>query len=164
MTWPYHGAPGNPVLAAYVGGFYQDILMFDHSQTQLQVEGRGTATLALVSNNEFSTSGDSESMQMTTSYRVFAIEVVQTVRLNRGSQTATISYSLHNPSFLPVHLDLPLLFCVQPKSISIDANLHSMETVQDLETPTDGVVSVGTMLTIDTSGGVLSWQIKRTSK
>ena len=155
MTWPYDNAPGDPVLAAYVGGFYQDILMFDDGQTQLQVEGSGTATLASAPNKEISTTGDSDSMQATASYQIFDVAVVQTVKLDQGSQAATISYSLHSPGSAPVHLDIPLLFCIQPKSISIDANLHSIETVQDLETAFNGIVPVGTRLTIEVNGGTL---------
>lgn len=155
MTWPYHNTPGDPVLAAYVGGFYQDILMFDSGQTQLQVEGSGMATLAGALNKQTVITGDADSMQVTASYQIFGVEVVQTVKLDRGSQAATISYSLRGSGSAPVHLDIPLLFCIQPKSISIDTDLHSIETVQDLETPFDGIISVGTSLTIDTSGGML---------
>ena len=154
MTWPYDNAPGDPVLAGYIGGFYRDILMFDDRQSYL-TEGISTATLSDVVGKQISTTGDSDSMQVTASYQIFDVAVVQTVKLDRGSQAATISYSLRSPGSAPVHLDIPLLFCIQPKSISINANLHSIETVQDIETAFNGIVPVGTRLTIDTSGGML---------
>ena len=153
-TWPYDNAPGSPVLAVYVGGFYHDVLMFDDGQSYL-IKDESTSTLSDVPNKEITITGDSDSMQVTASYQIFDIGIVQTVKLDRDSQTATISYSLHSPGSAPVHLDIPLLFCIQPKSISINANLHSIETVQDIETAFNGIVPVGTRLTIDTSGGML---------
>ena len=154
MTWPYDNAPGDPVLAGYIGGFYRDILMFDDCQSYL-TEGNSTAALADIVGKQISTTGDSDSMQVTASYQIFDVAVAQTVKLDRGSQAATISYSLRNPGSAPLHLDIPLLFCIQPKSISIDANLHSIETVQDLETAFNGIVPVGTRLTIEVNGGTL---------
>jgi hypothetical protein len=154
MTWPYDNAPGDPVLAAYVGGFYRDIFMFDDGQSYL-TEGNSTSTLTDVANKEITTTGDSDSMQVTASYQIFDIAVAQTVKLDRGSQTATISYSLRSPGSASVHLDIPMLFCIQPKSISIDANLHSIETVQDIETAFNGIVPVSTRLTIEVNGDML---------
>jgi hypothetical protein len=151
VTWPYDDAPGDPVLAAYVGGFYQHILMFDDRQTFL-TQGSSTAALADVVDREISTIGNSESMQVVASCQVLDVQLVQTVSLDRDSQSATVSYTLRNLGSAPVHLDVPLLFCVEPDSALTDTDLNSIDIVQNLETPFDGIVAVNTRLTMLPTG------------
>ena len=151
-TYPYDGAPGQPVLGVYVGGFYHDVLMFDDGSISLAMESGEIINLAADSQKEISTSGDDDSMTMTTMYQTEGAKVVQTATLHRGSQTAVISYNIQGDDASVTKLDIPVLFGFEPESVSIDPDQHSIEVPQYLGIQSDRVV---TQIDIETAGATL---------
>jgi hypothetical protein len=151
-TYPYSGTPGQPVLGVYVGGSYHDVMMFDDSSISLSMESGEIANLAADSQREFSISGDGESMTMTTIYQTEGAKVVQTATLHRDSQTAVISYNVQRDGASVTGLDVPVFFGFEPKSVSIDADQHSIEVLQYLRMQTDRVV---THINIGSEGATL---------
>ena len=151
-TYPYSGAPGQPVLGVYVGGSYHDVMMFDDSSILLAMEGGKLANLADDSQREFSISGDGESMTMTTLYQTEGAKVVQTATLHRDSQTAIISYNVQRDGASVTGLDVPVFFGFEPNSVSIAPDQRSIEVIQYLRTQSDRVV---TRIDIGTEGATL---------
>ncbi len=151
-TYPYGGAPGHPVLGVYADGSYHDIMMFDDSSTSLSMGSGETANLADDSTKEFSISGDGDSMTMTTRYLIDGAQVVQTATLDRGSQTAVISYSIQADEAPVTRLDIPVFFGFEPESVSIAPDQTSVEVVQFLRPETDRVV---TRITISIDGATI---------
>jgi len=155
MTYPYDGIPGNPVLGVYVGGMYQDILMFDNGQNSLEIPGAGKLNMAEVQNREVSTTGDSESMQISASYYWNGLRVTQTVSLHRGLQDATISFRFSCGSGKMTRFHIPILFCHQPNSALIDASEQSIEVTQEFRTVFDGVVPTTARVGVEVQGASL---------
>jgi hypothetical protein len=151
-TYPYSGAPGQPVLGVYVGGFYHDVMMFDDSSISLTMESGKLANLAADSHIELSTSSDDDSMTMTTIYQTEGAKVVQTATLHRGSQTAVISYNVQRDGASVTGLDVPVFFGFEPKSVSIAPDQRSIEVLQYLRMQTDRVV---THINIGSEGATL---------
>ena len=151
-TYPYGGAPGQPVLGIYAGGSYYDIMMFDDSSISLSMGNGETANLAGDSEKEFSISGDGECMTMTTRYRINGARMVQTVMLDRGSETAIISYNIQGDGVPVTRLDVPVFFGFEPESVSIAPDRTSVEVVQFLRPETDRVV---TRITVSVDGATI---------
>ena len=154
-SYPYTNAPGNPVFAAYVGGKYQDLLMFDDSQSTVQMAGLGTFNMTEATTKEFSIHGDSASMETVVSYRFHEATITQTATLRQDSQTAVVAYTIQSDDQAVIRLRLPSFFCYHPESVLSDPEHGSIEVVQNLETPFDGVVPVTTRLTVDVTGATL---------
>jgi hypothetical protein len=151
-TYPYSGAPGQPVLGVYVAGSYHDIMMFDDRTVSVVMEDGKVATLSADSEKEFTISGDGDSMTMTTRYRINGATVTQTATLHRGSRTAIVSYNVQSDGAPVATLDVPVFFGFQPQSVSIDADQHSIETTQFLRPKTDRMV---THINIDADGATI---------
>jgi hypothetical protein len=151
-TYPYSGAPGQPVLGVYVGGSYHDVIMFDDSSISLSMESGKIANLADDSQREFSISGDSDSMTMATIYQTEGAKVVQTATLHRGSHIAVISYDIQSDGASVTGLDIPLFFGFQPKPVSIAPDQRSIEVLQYLTTQSDRIV---TRIDIGSEGATL---------
>jgi hypothetical protein len=151
-TYPYGGAPGNPVLGVYVGGSYHDVMMFDDGSISLIMEGGKSANMATDSQKAFTTSGDSNSMIMTTTYQMEGATVVQTAALDRASHNAVVSYSIQSDGAKVARLHVPLFFSFEPKSISIDPDQHSIEVIQASSSLTDQVI---TQIDIGSSGAIV---------
>jgi hypothetical protein len=151
-TYPYGGAPGQPVLGVYSGGSYYDIMMFDDSSISLSMGNGETANLAHDSVKEFSISGDGDSMTMMTRYLIDGAQVVQTATLDRRSQTAVTSYIIQADEAPVTRLDIPVFFGFEPESVSIAPDQTSVEVVQFLRPETDRVV---THITINIDGATI---------
>ncbi len=151
-TYPYSGAPGQPVLGVYAGGSYRDIMMFDDSSISLSMgNGEGT-NLAADSQKEFIITGDGDRMIMTTTYQAEGATVVQTATLHRGSHTAVISYEVQREDASVTGLDVPVFFGFEPESVSIAPDQSSIQVVQFLRPETDRVV---TRITISIDGATV---------
>ncbi len=140
-TYPFSGAPGQPVLGVYVGGSYHDIMMFDDRTVSVTMEGGKVANLTSDAKTTFSISGDGDSMTMTTRYQMDGTTVVQTATLDRGSQTAVITYSLQSGAAPVTGFDAPVFFGFEPSSVSIAPDKRSIETIQYLRSNADQVVT-----------------------
>ncbi|MBN2098061.1 MAG: glycosyltransferase family 39 protein [Dehalococcoidia bacterium] len=151
-TYPYGGAPGQPVLGVYAGGSYHDVMVFDHSNISLSMANGEVANLAGNSEKEFSISGDGDSMTMMTRYLIDGAQVVQTATLDRGSRAATISCNIHSDGIPVTRLDIPVFFGFEPESVSIAPDQTSVEVVQFLRPDTDRVV---TRITISVEGATV---------
>jgi hypothetical protein len=147
-TYPYRGAPGNPVLGVYQGGFYRDVMMFDESRTLLTTESSGVP-LSSSSRQDFGTDGNGDSRTMATSYQVGDTVVNQTARLDRGAQDAVITYQFHAGSSPATGINIPVLLAFTPDSVAIAPGGRSIEIVQTFP---DQAQSVSTQITIDSSG------------
>ena len=151
-TYPYSGAPGQPALAVCADGSYHDIMMFDDSRISLAREDEETTNLADDSEKEFSIRGDGESMSVMTRYLMDNAQVDQTARLDRGSQTAVVSYNTKTDGIPVTRIDVPVFFAFEPESVSIAADQTSIEVVQSLRPETDRVV---TLITISVDGATV---------
>jgi hypothetical protein len=151
-TYPYDGAPGQPVLGVYADGSYRDIMMFDDSSISLSMASGETANLADDAQREFSISGDGDSMVMTTQYLIDGAEVDQRASLERGSQTIVISYHVQTDGVPVTRFDVPVLFGFEPESVSIAPDLSSVEVIQLLRRETDRVV---TRISISVDGAAI---------
>jgi len=151
-TYPYSGAPGQPVLGVYVGGSYHDVMMFDDSSISLSMESGKTTNLADDSQRKFDISGDVDSRIMTTIYQTDGAKVVQTAMLDRGSQTAVICYHIQSDSSSVTKIEIPLFFGLEPDPVSIDADQHFIETTQELRELSNRVV---TQINIENTGATL---------
>ena len=140
-TYPYSGTPGQPVLGVHVSGSYHDTIMFDDRVASVAMEGGKIANLTADAEKEFGISGDSESMTMTTRYRIDGATVIQTATLHRSSQTAVISYSVQSDGASVAGLNVSVLFAFEPSSVSIAPDQRSIETTQFLRPKTDRVVT-----------------------
>jgi hypothetical protein len=154
-SYPYTNAPGNPAFGVYVGGKYQDLLMFDDSQSSVQIAGLGTFNMNEATTKGFSVHGDSASMETVVSYHFRDATVTQTVTLRQDSQTAVVAYTVQSDDQAVIRLHLPSFFCYHPESVLSDPANGHIEMVQELETPFDGVVPVTTQLTVDVTGAIL---------
>jgi hypothetical protein len=163
-THPYEGAPGNPLVSIYLGGRFQDVLMLDDSQTLLEIGGESAVRLSDAQAKEFVIHGTGESLEMTTTYSIDDSTVIQVTRLDQGSQTATVAYSIRSSSPAITCLELPLFFCYLPASVAIDPEEQHLEIVQDLKTPFDGVVALATSLTVDTASATLKTPIMQADR
>jgi hypothetical protein len=154
-TYPYTNAPGNPAFGVYVGGKYQDLLMFDDSQSSVQIAGLGTLNMNEAVTKEFRVQGNSEYMSTIVSYQFDDATITQTTTLRQDSQTAVVAYTIQSDDQAVIRLHLPSFFCYQPESVLSDLEDSSIELVQMLETPFDGIVPVTTQLTVDVTGAIL---------
>ena len=149
--YPYEGIG---LISAYVGGTYQNMLMLDSSQSRIQIEGQSALPISDASNQESVIYGDSNSMQIVTSCQIAGATITQTARLDQASQTAVVNYAIQSPDTAVARIDIPLLFCHQPKSVVyLDAN--RLQVVQEINTPSEGLVAVTTELTIDAEAATL---------
>ncbi len=153
-SYPYTNAPGNPVFGVYVGGKYQDLLMFDDGQSSVEIAGLGAFSMNEAAAKEFSIGGDSASMETVVSYQFDDTTITQTVTLRQGSHTAVVAYNIQGGDHAVTRLYLPSFFCYSPESVLSDPGNRHIEMVQNLETPFDGVVPVTTQLTVDVTGAI----------
>lgn len=138
-TYPCSGAPGQPVVGAFAGGSYRDILMFDDREVRLTMPDGRTRSLASNSRQGFTVTGNGDSMTMTTSWDVAGVQVVQTSRLDRGSRTALVSYTI-DASAAPVErLALSILFAHEPSAVNTARDGHGVEVEQDTGGPSGRV-------------------------
>jgi hypothetical protein len=151
-TYPYSAAPGNPVLGVYVGGSYQDVMIFDDGSISLIMEGGKSANMATDSQKVFSISGDGNSMTMRTTYQIDGATVVQRATLDRASQNAIVSYNVQSDGAKVARLHVPLFFSFEPESVSIDPDHHSIDVIQAFPSLTDLVI---TQIDIGTIGAIL---------
>jgi hypothetical protein len=151
-TYPYEGAPGQPVVGIYADGSYRDIMMFDDSSFSLSMRNGETANLANDPEKDLSISGDGDSMTMMTRYLIDGVQVVQTATLDRGGQIAVTSYSIQTDGVPIAQLDLAVIFGFAPDSVSIAADQSSVQVVQLLRADTDRVV---TRITISVNGATI---------
>jgi hypothetical protein len=149
--YPYTNAPGNPIIGVYVGGKYQDLLMFDDSQSGVQIEG-SAFDMNSATSKEFSTDGDSASMQTMISYHFNDATITQILTLEERSQRAVVTYTIQSNGQAVTRLHIPSFFCYKPKSVSADSEDGHIEIVQELETPFHGIIPVTTRLSVDVTG------------
>ncbi len=154
-SYPYTDLPGNPVIGFYVGGRYQDLLMFDDNQSSIRTAGGGTMRLAELPPPEFSLSGDGARMQMVIIYRLGDATVTQTATLVEGSQSAIITYAVQSGGQAITQLCIPSIFCYEPVATPAVLQDGSIEVVQQLETPFDRTVPVTTRLGVEAAGAAL---------
>ena len=147
-TYPYGGAPGNPALGVYLGGFYRDVMMFDESNTLLTTES-SSVPLSSSSGLGFNADGNGDYRTMAISYQVGDTVVTQTARLDRGASNAIISYQVLTNGSPATEIDIPVLLAFAPDSVAIAPGGRSIEVVQ---TFSDQPQSVRTQITIDTAG------------
>jgi hypothetical protein len=138
--------------------------MLDDSQTLLEIGGESAVRLSDAQAKEFVIHGTGESLEMTTTYSIDDSTVIQVTRLDQGSQTATVAYSIRSSSPAITCLELPLFFCYLPASVAIDPEEQHLEIVQDLKTPFDGVVALATSLTVDTASATLKTPIMQADR
>ncbi len=154
-SYPYTDLPGNPVIGSYVGGRYQDLLMFDDHRSTVQVEGSGALRLDQLPRPEFSLDGDGSRMQMVTTYRLDDAAIVTTATLDEGSGSAVITCFIHSGHQAVTGLEIPLLLCYEPVRTPAFLPDGRIEVVQELKTPFDGVVPVTTTLLVQCQGAIL---------
>ena len=114
-TYPYYNASGNSALGVYVGGFYQDVLIFADQQSYLEFEDGSTAQLAYAYNGE-SVEVSSTLGRYITSYQVNNIEITQTSTLKQGENKAAISYEINCHNIEVSRFEVTLLFSYEPAS------------------------------------------------
>ncbi len=148
-TYPYGGAPGNPALGVYLGGFYRDVMLFDEGNTLLTNRSDNSVALSSGTKDNFVASGNEDSRTMTTSYHVGDAVVTQTVQLDRGAQDTVINYQIQASASPATGIDIPLLLALEPESVMIEPGGQSMQIVQTFP---DQPQSVRTRITVDTSG------------
>ena len=153
--YPYTDAPGNPVIGIYVGGRYHDLLMFDDSQSSIQIEGSGGFDMNSATSKEFITGGDSTSMQTVITYHFNDATITQTVTIGQSSQMATVTYTIQSIGQAVTRLHMPLFFCLEPKSVSTDPQDGHIEVAQEPDTQFSGKVPVTTRLSLDLTGATV---------
>ena len=126
--------------------------MFGDGSISLIMEGGKSANMATDSQKAFSTSGDSNSRIMTTTYQMEGATVVQTAALDRASHNAIVSYGIQSNDTKIAELHIPLFFSFEPKSISIDPDHHSIRVIQAFPSLTDQVI---TQIDIGSSGAIV---------
>jgi hypothetical protein len=142
--YPYEGLE---FISAYLGGTYQHLLMFDSSQTHLQIEGQAALPVSNAINRETLTRQDNGSMQIVTSGQIAGATMTETASLEDGSQTAVVNYALKGHGTAVTRIDIPVFLCHQAKSVvRLDAN--RVQIVQEINTPSEGIAAVTTELTI----------------
>ncbi|MCX5998863.1 MAG: glycosyltransferase family 39 protein [Chloroflexi bacterium] len=156
--YPYASAPGNPAFGAYVGGFYQDLLLFDDRESRIGVSAGSTASLDETEKNMV-VEVDESVGQMTTSYSADGYEIVQTSTLRSDEQGVAVRYSINCGAVGVSSFEVPIVFSYEPVSLTFVGE-RSFEVIQELKTGSTGVVSVGTTITIATEGASLN-QISR---
>jgi hypothetical protein len=153
--YPFADVPGNPVLGAYIGGSYQDVLMLDDTRNVFEPEAGGTITL-MDAPKDVRTNLTDEAIEMTTSYALHNTEVIQTARLDHRSEYAAVSWTIHGPDLSGSRLHIPIVFCYEPASVSVDTARHSVEIVQEFKTIFEGIVPVTVHVTIETTGALIT--------
>ncbi len=151
-SYPYTNAPGNPVIGVYVGGKYQDLLMFNDGQIGVRMAAGDSLEMNSATSKGFGIRGDSASMQTVISYHFHEATITQTVTLEEDSQTAIVTYAIQGNGQAVTRLEVPLFFCYEPKSVSANPEDGHIEVVQELETPFHGVVPITTWLSVDAVG------------
>jgi hypothetical protein len=153
--YPYAGVPGNPVLGAYIGGSYQDVLMFDDTRNVFEMEG-STAQSLMDALNEIHTNETAEAMEMVTSYLLYDTGVTQTARLEQRSDYATVSYAIQSSGPSVSRFHIPIVFCYEPASVSVNSAEHSIEIVQEFKTIFEGVVPVTVHIAVETTDAAIT--------
>jgi hypothetical protein len=151
-TYPYNNAPGTPVLSVYVGGFYQDVLLFDEQQSYFDVgTGNNTALAAILKGMVWKM--DDDLAQVTTSYQTDDLQFTQTMTLKRGEHEAEIYYQVNSSNTEVTKFDIPVFFS-QPASVQLTGRA-SFEVTEDFNTSFQGVVPVTATVTIEADGATV---------
>jgi len=153
--YPYAQVPGNPVLGAYIGGSYQDMLMLDDTRNVLQIDGSGSTTL-IDAPKQVHTNTNADSLELVTEYLLSGAGITQTARLDRGSRHATVSWVIQGEAVSGSSFDMPVVSCYEPQSVLLNSSEHSIEIVQEFKTIFEGVVSVTIDIAIEISGATIT--------
>lgn len=159
-SYPYRYAPGNPAIGIYLGGRYHDLLMFDDTHTFV-TGGTGPVALSGPPGNasgvltELGLSGDGARMQTAITYHLDGFTLVQTVTLAEDSRQATVAYSIESSGLAASVFELPLLFCLAPRSVSVDPQGAYIDIHQEPETQFTGEIPVTTRVRLEASGATL---------
>jgi hypothetical protein len=153
--YPYASVPGNPVLGAYIGGSYQDVIMFDDTRNVFEMEGRSALSLTEAF-SDIRAYQTAEAVEMVTSYAFYNAEVTQTARLDQRDGYATVSYAVQSSSPTVTRFHIPIVPCYEPASVSIDRAEQSIEIVQEFKTIFEGLVPVAVSIAVETSGAAVA--------
>jgi hypothetical protein len=138
-TYPYSNAPGTPVLSVYVGGLYQEMLLFDERQSYFDVgTGDNTALAAILKDMVWEM--DNDLARVTTSYQTDDLRFTQTMTLRRGEHEAEIYYQVNSSNTRVTKLDIPIFFS-RPASVQLTGGA-SFDVTEDFDTSSEGVVPV----------------------
>jgi hypothetical protein len=141
-------------ISAYLGGTYHHLSMLDSSQTYILTEGQTALPISDASNQESVTYGDSNSMQIVTSCQIAGATITETARLEDGSQTAVVNYALKGHGTAVTHIDIPVFFCHEAKSV-VRLDTNRLQIVQQVNTPSEGMAAVTTELTFEGEAATL---------
>jgi hypothetical protein len=138
-TYPYGNAPGTPLLSVYVGGLYQEMLLFDERQSYFDVgTGDNTALAAILKDMVWEM--DNDLARVTTSYQTDDLRFTQTMTLRRGEHEAEIYYQVNSSNTRVTKLDIPIFFS-RPASVQLTGGA-SFDVTEDFDTSSEGVVPV----------------------
>lgn len=151
---PFADLAGNPVIGFYVGGRYQDLLMFDDNQSSIVLDGLQSLRLSELPSPQLTVSGDGFRMELLSTCRFDGGALTQSAVLQEGSQTAVITFTVQSGSRGITQLQIPSFFCYTPVSAASLAD-GRIEVVQEMVTPFNGVVPVTTRLRVECAGAVL---------
>ena len=153
--YPCASVPGNPVLGAYIGGSYQDVIMFDDARNVFEME-EGSALSLTEAFSDIRAHQTAEALELVTSYAFSDTEVSQTASLNDRGGYATVSYAIQSGSPAVTRFHIPMVSCYEPISVSIDRAEQSIEIVQEFKTIFEGLVPVTVHIAIETSGAEIT--------
>jgi hypothetical protein len=151
--YPSADVPGNPVLGAYIGGSYQDVIMLDDTRNIFEAPA-GSAVTLMAAPKEIAVNLTGDAVEMVTSYGLPSASVTQTARLDQHNQRAVVSWTVHGDDLAGSRLEIPVVFCYEPTSVSVDPAAMSMEMVQEFKTIFEGIVPVTVQVTVETTGAV----------
>ncbi len=146
--YPYAGLE---FISAYVGGTYKHLLMLDNSQ--IQIEGQTALPVSDAISQQTLTTEENGTMHIVTSGQIAGATLTETLMLEDGSQTAVVMCALQSHDPAATHIDVPLFFCQQAKVVRLDADC--LQIVQEINTPSEGRISVTTELAIEAHGAAL---------
>ena len=152
-TYPYGNAPGTPLLSVYVGGFYQEVLLFDERQSYFDVgAGDNTALAAILKGMAWEI--DNDLARVMTSYQADDLRFTQTMTLRRGEHEAEICYEINNSNNGVIKLDIPIFLSRQPTSVQLTGRT-SFEVTEEFDTSFEGVVPVTATVAIEADGATV---------
>jgi hypothetical protein len=152
-TYPYGNAPGTPLLSVYVGGFYQEMLLFDERQSYFDVgTGDNTALAAILKDMVWEM--DNDLARVTTSYQADDLRFTQTMTLRQGEHEAEIYYQFNSSNTRVTKLDIPIFLSRQPTSVQLTGGV-SFEVTEKFDTSFEGVVPVTATVTIEADGATV---------
>ncbi len=160
-SYPYNYAPGNPAIGLYAGGRYHDLLMFDDTQTYLDLNTGLEHLSAPLADREsviptaFGISGDGARMESSITYDLGNVTATQRTILAEASRQVTVAYYIEAGGLSVSRFQLPVLFCLDPTSVRVDPREGGIEIVQEPETQYTGEIPVTARLSIHAAGATL---------